>query len=678
MSSGNNNETSSSVKEDELDKLYKQAGRYIPPHERRRLQAQAEQPKVASEIRSSSKGGEGSDRERSNFERPSQFQSSGPKGYPDRGPLASSGRGSGPGNSSGSRPWNSNSGSSGSGGGGGSKWKDSPSVKDKYGPDGLMQADPKLEQELFSRPSSGINFQKYEDIPVVVEPNEFKPLESFQDIDLGPVLNNTIKLANFTAPTPVQKYSIPIILSNRDLMACAQTGSGKTGAFLFPLIASILSTPSDPKKSYYGRNVKASPECLILAPTRELAIQIQEEARRFVYRSHLRAVVVYGGAEFRRQAMDLERGCNLLVATPGRLIDMVDRGKLTLSEIRYLCIDEADRMLDMGFEKQIRQIVDKCPSVQERQTLMFSATFPKTIQRLAEDFLKAYVFLKVGRIGSTTDFIKQRIKYVEDQDKKYSLLELLPTVKGRTLVFVETKRLADHLEEYLYTQGFSTISIHGDRTQKEREAALEAFRTGQAQILVATDVAARGLDIKEVMHVINYDMPTDIDDYVHRIGRTGRAGHEGIATAFLNEKNKNIVRDLVELLDESSQPIDPWLNELAHSGYGGGYNRNARRGGGGGGRGSRYMGGSSRVTSYVSGGVGGARSSNSFSGSSYSGGNYSGGGGSGSHYSSSGSGSSGGGGGSGGGGSHYSSNNGGNYASSNNDSYDSGGGDNWW
>jgi len=258
---------------------------------------------------------------------------------------------------------------------------------------------------------------------------------------------------------------------------------------------------------------------------------------------------------------------------------------------------------------------------------MFSATFPKEIQKLAQDFLKNYVFLRVGRVGSTTDYITQRIQYVEDSDKKSTLLDCLNVVEGLTLVFVETKRLADHLEEYLYNQNFSVISIHGDRSQKERETALEAFRSGQARILVATDVAARGLDVKDVKHVINYDLPHDVNDYVHRIGRTGRCGAQGIATAFFNEKNKNIARDLVELLEESSQQVDSWLYQYSNPSY----SRSGRAGGGGGGnkRGGRSSNSSSRAWGSNGGSGGGGRngsarsdgvSSRSFSSSGFGGG----------------------------------------------------------
>jgi len=251
-------------------------------------------------------------------------------------------------------------------------------------------------------------------------------------------------------------------------------------------------------------------------------------------------------------------------------------------------------MLDMGFGPQIKKIVEECPSVNDRQTLMFSATFPREIQVLAQEFLKEYVFLRVGRIGSTTENITQRVSFVEDHDKKAKLLEVLNVVDGLTLVFVETKRLADHLEEFLYTKQFPVVSIHGDRSQREREASLELFRSGKARIMVATDVAARGLDIKEIKHVVNYDFPHDIDDYVHRIGRTGRCGAEGLATAFFNDKNRSISRELIELLEESAQEVEPWLYQMASPQSFSRPQRGGKRGGGGGFRGGNSRGWSGR------------------------------------------------------------------------------------
>lgn len=416
----------------------------------------------------------------------------------------------------------------------------------------------------------------------------------------------------------LQKYGIPLVVSGQDLMACAQTGSGKTAAFLLPLLANMLAggppvVPSEPR----GRR-RAYPMMLVLAPTRELASQIYDEARKFGYRTPIRICVVYGGAPIGDQLHALERGCDLLVATPGRLVDLLERGRVSLSQVKYLTLDEADRMLDMGFEPQIRRIVQQedMPDQKLRQTVMFSATFPTEIQRLARDFLSEYCFLTIGRVGSTTDFITQRVEYVQEQEKRAYVLELLQAVAGLTLVFVETKRGADALEDYLIRQGIQAASIHGDRSQREREDALKSFRTGRTPVLVATDVAARGLDIPNVMHVINFDLPNDIDDYVHRIGRTGRAGNPGLATGFFCEKNRNIARDLASVISDAGQEVPEWLEQIAHQQHGGsgGYRGRGGRGSYSGGRGGHsgrggYGGGSrwGSSGSHGSGGYGGHR-----------------------------------------------------------------------
>ena len=346
----------------------------------------------------------------------------------------------------------------------------------------------RLEQELFSGGSSGINFDKYEDIPVEATGTDVpKNIESFEDVQLTPIIKSNIEMANYTSPTPVQKNSIPVILKKRDLMACAQTGSGKTAAFLVPILNQIFEDgPVGPPSGggSFGRR-KQCPLALVLAPTRELATQIYDEARKFSYRSRVRPAVVYGGANVSDQMRDLDRGCHLLVATPGRLVDFLERGKISLEHCNYLCLDEADRMLDMGFEPQIRRIVeqDNMPGSGIRQTMMFSATFPKEIQNLAGDFLRDYVFLAVGRVGSTSENITQKIVWVEEGDKRSFLLDLMDAAglgveqeeggeSNRTLVFVETKKGADQLDEFLYRDGFPVTSIHGDRTQKEREEAL--------------------------------------------------------------------------------------------------------------------------------------------------------------------------------------------------------------
>ncbi|KAL9054801.1 MAG: hypothetical protein Q9162_003924 [Coniocarpon cinnabarinum] len=487
----------------------------------------------------------------------------------------------------------------GGGGGGGSgghsasrgsgdgQWRDGKHIP---GPQ-----NPRLERELFgtgnndpTKTHTGINFEKYDDIPVEASAPGGQPVpepvNKFTNPPLDDHLLENVALAGYIIPTPVQKYSIPIVMNGRDLMACAQTGSGKTGGFLFPILSQAYQNgpAAVPQQAGGFRQRKAYPTTLILAPTRELVSQIFDEARKFSYRSWVRPCVVYGGADIGSQLRSIERGCDLLVATPGRLVDLIERGRISLASIKYLVLDEADRMLDMGFEPQIRRIVEgeDMPQTGARQTLMFSATFPRDIQMLARDFLREYIFLSVGRVGSTSENITQKIEYVEDIDKRSVLLDILHSVGiGLTLIFVETKRMADTLSDFLIAQQFPATSIHGDRTQRERERALEMFRSGKYPILVATAVAARGLDIPNVTHVVNYDLPTDIDDYVHRIGRTGRAGNTGMSTAFFNRGNRGVCRDLIELLKEANQEVPAFLETIAREGSGFGGGRGGRSGG---------------------------------------------------------------------------------------------------
>uniref|UniRef100_A0A0K8TQY4 RNA helicase n=1 Tax=Tabanus bromius TaxID=304241 RepID=A0A0K8TQY4_TABBR len=463
----------------------------------------------------------------------------------------------------------------------------------------LQARDESLEQELFGTDNTGINFSKYEDIPVEATGTQVPDhITSFDEVKLTEIISNNIALARYDKPTPVQKYAIPIIIGGRDLMACAQTGSGKTAAFLVPILNRMYELGFNNPRPYRR---KPYPLGLILAPTRELATQIYEEARKFAYRSRMRPVVLYGGSNTSEQIQELNRGCHLVVATPGRLEDLINRGKVGLDNIKFLVLDEADRMLDMGFEPQIRRIVEECnmPPTGERQTLMFSATFPKTIQELAGAFLHNYVFLSVGRVGSTSENITQTIIWVSEIDKRSYLLDLLNqfscgadeyTKEHLTLIFVETKKGADALEQFLHDLRFPVTSIHGDRSQKEREEALKCFRSGSCPILVATAVAARGLDIPHVKHVINFDLPTDFEEYIHRIGRTGRMGNLGVATSFYNEKNRNIASDLKSLLIEAKQNVPPFLENVSvqSSSHSSGKRMGPIRGGGGSGGGSRY------------------------------------------------------------------------------------------
>lgn len=494
----------------------------------------------------------------------------------------------------GSRGWNSRT------GGGDRGWEREANPFDN---------DDGVEPAFGEQENTGINFDAYEDIPVETSGNNVPPpVNTFAEIDLGEAMNLNIQRCKYVKPTPVQRNAIPILLAGRDLMACAQTGSGKTAAFCFPIISGIMREQyaSRPRG---GRN--AHPLALILSPTRELSSQIHDEAKKFSYQTGVKVVVAYGGAPINQQLRELERGVDILVATPGRLVDLLERARVSLQMIRYLALDEADRMLDMGFEPQIRKIVEQMdmPPCGIRQTMLFSATFPKEIQRLASDFLSNYIFLAVGRVGSSTDLIVQRVEYVHESDKRSHLMDLLHAqreteVNGKhslTLVFVETKKGADSLEHWLYVNGFPATSIHGDRTQQERELALRSFKSGRTPILVATDVAARGLDIPHVAHVVNFDLPNDIDDYVHRIGRTGRAGKTGLATAFFSDNNASLARPLADLMQEANQEVPAWLIRYASKvQYSGGKNR--RSGGRFGGRDFRKEGSFNRVMDYYGGG----------------------------------------------------------------------------
>jgi ATP-dependent RNA helicase DDX3X len=488
------------------------------------------------------------------------------------------------------------------------------------------------ELELFgTQGAQGIDFAKYDDIKVEVKNGSGEKVAGtgftdFDQLSLDPIIRRNVELMRYATPTPIQRHSIPIALDGNDLMCCAQTGSGKTCAFLLPVCAALAK--SKPKHDNDGGQQGASPRCVVLAPTRELAIQIEVEAQKLCHQiPSVQPVAIYGGASQRKQIRNLAFGSDIVVATPGRLTDFVDRSIIKLDKVEFLILDEADRMLDMGFEPQIRRLVLKSgmTAKEKRQTFMFSATFPTKIQLLASEFLRAYIWIAVGRVGSTTDSITQVIVKAtpEKRDKLRLVVEAIQKgPSGRTLVFVQKKRTATWLKKQLTKGGpddgsekerFSPIpaeDIHGDRSQSQREAALAKFRAGTCMVLVATDVAARGLDISGVEHVINMDLPVaadDFDSYVHRIGRTGRAGHTGLATSFYipghvpKIGNGKIATQLVHQLRDSKQDVPSWLEaECAGGGGGGGPANGGRgaigtdarrsggggRGGGGGGRGS--------------------------------------------------------------------------------------------
>lgn len=457
----------------------------------------------------------------------------------------------------------------GRGGGGGNRNNDSDKEGDgNTKPKTEIYIPPEIstdEKSLFENGvEQGINFDKYDEIDVCVSGENVPPMiESFEEAGLRKHILTNILKSKYTKPTPVQKYALPIIMSGRDLMACAQTGSGKTAAFVVPIVNTLLEYPREVSST----SSHCEPQVIIISPTRELTIQIYEQVLKFSAGTILKSVVAYGGTSVMHQANRISAGCDIIVATPGRLLDFLQRGRITLSAIRFLVLDEADRMLDMGFLSDVEKIVNHETMVPtgERQTLMFSATFPDEVQRLALRFLKDYLFVAVGIVGGACSDVEQKFYEVSKYKKREMLKELMEkeTAAGTqqgTLVFVEMKRTADFIAAFLSENNYPTTSIHGDRLQREREEALRDFRIGKMSILVATAVAARGLDIRNVAHVVNYDMPKGIDEYVHRIGRTGRVGNRGRATSFFDrDSDMPLVADLVKILKQANQPVPDWL-----------------------------------------------------------------------------------------------------------------------
>mgnify|MGYP003624152164 FL=1 len=366
--------------------------------------------------------------------------------------------------------------------------------------------------------------------------------EKYMDFDmlgLKPRLITALNDMGIKDPTPIQKQAIPPALDGRDVMGLAQTGTGKTAAFGLPLIQHLMEG-----------DVRPNPRCaraLILAPTRELVNQIGESLDGFIKGSHMKVAKVVGGVGINPQIKRLERGVDLLVATPGRLIDLMDRGAVNLSESHFLVLDEADQMLDMGFIHALKKIALKLP--QERQTLLFSATMPKDMESLAATYLDKPVRVQVATSGQTADKIEQSIHYIAKSEKPGLLLDLLRDHPNEAaLVFARTKHGSDRLAKQLTGAGVNAVAIHGNRSQGQRTRALEAFTNGDAPVLVATDVAARGLDIPVVKHVYNYELPNVPETYVHRIGRTARAGREGAAITLCAPDEMGELKDIEKVI----------------------------------------------------------------------------------------------------------------------------------
>ncbi len=368
----------------------------------------------------------------------------------------------------------------------------------------------------------------------------------FASLRLVAPLLKAIAEQGYTTPTPIQAKAIPPVLEGRDLLGCAQTGTGKTAAFALPIIQRLFERKPH-ARPHATRDAKHLPKVLVLAPTRELATQITESFDTYGRHAGLKSAVIFGGVSQYHQVKALERGVDILVATPGRLIDLMDQGIVRLDTIEVLVLDEADRMLDMGFIQPIRRIVSKIPS--KRQTLLFSATMPTEIMRLAESLLHDPVKVAVTPIASAAPKIEQSFYAVQKGSKQALLQHLLDdSAKRRVVVFTKTKHGADRVARKLHQAGISSDAIHGNKAQNRRQRTLDGFRSGSIRVLVATDVAARGLDIDDVTHVVNFDLPMEPEAYVHRIGRTGRAGATGIAISFCDHEERGLLKDIERLI----------------------------------------------------------------------------------------------------------------------------------
>ena len=364
-------------------------------------------------------------------------------------------------------------------------------------------------------------------------------MTQFQALGLSQKLLKSVAKLGFDDPTPIQSQAIPLVLQGHDVMGLAQTGTGKTAAFGLPLVQNLLAVQ--------GKREQRSARALILAPTRELAGQIADNIKKYLHGTHLRINLVVGGASINVQTNNLSRGTDILVATPGRLLDLVERKALFLDRAKFLVLDEADQMLDLGFIHSLRRIARLLGT--PRQTLLFSATMPKQIEQLAQTYLSDPVRIQVSPPGRAADKVRQSVHMVGQRGKADLLKQCLADrPEALSLVFARTKHGAEKLKKSLVAAGFSAGSIHGNKSQGQRERAIMAFRSGEIRILVATDVAARGIDIPGVSHVYNFDLPEVPESYVHRIGRTARAGADGEAVAFCTPETRRLLRDIEKLM----------------------------------------------------------------------------------------------------------------------------------
>jgi ATP-dependent RNA helicase RhlE len=366
---------------------------------------------------------------------------------------------------------------------------------------------------------------------------------SFNDLNLIEPILLALKTEGYTSPTPIQAQTIPLALQHKDILGCAQTGTGKTAAFAIPIIQLLSQNKNvSPGK----REIKS----LILTPTRELAIQIEESFKNYGKNTNLKCKVVFGGVSQHAQVESLRQGIDILIATPGRLLDLMNQKHVNLSHIQFFVLDEADRMLDMGFVHDVKRIITKLPK--QRQSLFFSATMPPVIVELADTILVNPSKVEVTPVSSTANTINQEVYFVDKENKRNLLIDILKdkTIE-RVLVFARTKHGADKISKDLVKSGIGSQAIHGNKSQNARQHALNNFKSKLTRVLVATDIAARGIDIDELTHVINYELPNIPESYVHRIGRTGRAGASGIAISFCDAEEKEYLRDIQKLIGKN-------------------------------------------------------------------------------------------------------------------------------
>ena len=369
---------------------------------------------------------------------------------------------------------------------------------------------------------------------------------TFSELKLIKPLIVALDKIGYNTPTPIQERSIPPILEGKDIFGCAQTGTGKTAAFALP----ILQLLQNKKTAGSKRTIKA----LILAPTRELALQISESFTSYSKNLELSHTTVFGGVSQHLQVKDLNKGVDILIATPGRLLDLMQQGFINLNSIEFFVLDEADRMLDMGFINDIKKVIAKLPA--KKQTLFFSATVAPDILKLANTLLKNPVSVSVDRVSSTATLVEQSVYYVAREDKRNLLKHVLKNSQiEHALVFTRTKRGADKVAKELNSNGIKAEAIHGNKSQGQRERALQGFKDKKIGVLVATDIASRGIDVDKLSHVINYEIPEQAETYVHRIGRTGRAGSSGIALSFCSQEERNFLKDINKLIKSNIEVV---------------------------------------------------------------------------------------------------------------------------